>query len=379
MQINRERLVNTLIELIQIDSPSGQEAEIGAELARRLRALAMDVTVDAADNVLARWEADGPYMLLSAHMDTVPGVGIKPVVADGVIRSDGTTILGSDDKSGIAVILEVLTLLHENGRHPALEVAFSVSEEIGLLGAKAIDPAWPCAREALVFDSGGPLHAIAYGAPGSDKITAIIHGKAAHAGANPEDGINAIQIAAQAIAKMSLGRIDEVTTANIGLIEGGQAVNIVPDRVQIRGETRSHDEAQLAAQTGAICTALERAVAAHPGARLELDVERTYRSYRLPPETPLLRRIVQTLAEMGEPEPVWRLVGGGSDANVFNAHGLTAVPISTGMSSVHTNNEFIAIDDMAKSAEFLFKMVLPTFPEVFNFREGQLGRIIGHA
>ncbi|MBN1935794.1 MAG: M20/M25/M40 family metallo-hydrolase, partial [Anaerolineae bacterium] len=150
MPLNRERLVNTLIELVQIDSPSGQEAEISAELARRLRALALDVTVDAAGNVLARWEAGGPYTLLSAHMDTVPGAGIKPVVADGVMRSDGATILGSDDKSGIAVILEALALLHEQGRHPALEVAFSTSEETGLLGAKAIDPAWPRAREALV-------------------------------------------------------------------------------------------------------------------------------------------------------------------------------------------------------------------------------------
>ncbi len=356
MPINRERLVNTLIDLIQIDSPSGQEAEIGAELARRLRALALDVTVDAAGNVLARWEADGPYMLLSAHMDTVPGVGIKAVVADGVIRSDGTTILGSDDKSGIAVILEVLALLHENGRHPALEIAFSVSEETGLLGAKALDPAWPRAREVLVFDSGGPLHAITCGAPGSDKIAATVHGKAAHAGANPEDGINAILIAAQAIAAMPLGRIDEVTTANIGLIEGGRAVNIVPDRVQIRGETRSHDAARLDAQTAAIRAALERAVAAHPGARLDLEVERTYHSYRLPPDTPLLRRIAATLAEMGEPEMVLRLGGGGSDANVFNANGLTAVPISTGMSSVHTNDEFIVIDDMVKSAELLWRL-----------------------
>lgn len=357
MAINRERLVNTLLELIQIDSPSGQETVIARELARRLEALAMQVTVDPAGNVLACWEAEGPYLLLSAHMDTVPGVGIRPSVQDGIIRSDGTTILGSDDKSGVAVILEVLTLLHEQGQHPPLQVAFSVGEEIGLLGAKAIDPAWLRAREALVFDSGGPLHMVVHGAPGSDKITAVVHGKAAHAGANPEEGINAIQIAARAIAGMQLGRIDDETTANIGLINGGRAVNIVPDRVQIRGETRSHDAVKLAAQTRAICTALEQTVAAHPGARLELEVERIYQSYRLPPDTPLLQRIAQTLAAMGEPEMVLRLGGGGSDANVFNARGLTAVPISTGMSNVHTNEEFIAVDDLVKSAEFLWRMI----------------------
>jgi len=357
MPINRERLVNTLIELVQIDSPSGQEAQIARELARRLQALDMTVTVDAAGNVLACWEAEGPYLLLSAHMDTVPGVGIRPILHEGVIRSDGTTVLGSDDKSGIAVILEVLTLLHEQGRHPALQVAFSVREEVGLLGAKAIDPAWLRAREALVFDSGGPLHMVVHGAPGSDKITAVVHGKAAHAGANPEEGINAIQIAAQAIAEMPIGRIDEETTANIGLIKGGQAVNIVPERVEIHGETRSHDAVKLATQTRAICTALEQAVAAHPGAWLELEVERIYSSYRLPPDTPLLQRIAQTLAEMGEPEVTLRLGGGGSDANVFNALGLTAVPISTGMNNAHTNDEYLVVDDMVKSAEFLWRVI----------------------
>lgn len=357
MTINQDRLINTFLSLVQIDSPTGQEAAVAAELARRLRALDMEATVDAIGNVLGRWEGEGEFLLLCAHMDTVPGAEIKPVVQDGIIRSDGTTILGGDDKSGVAVILEVLAVLREQGRRPALEVVFTVQEEGGLYGAKAIDPTWLRSRQALVLDSGGPLNEIVNGAPGSDKITAVVHGRAAHAGAHPEAGINAILIAAKAIAKMPLGRIDEMTTANMGAIQGGQAVNIVPDRVEIHGETRSHDKAKLDAQTAIIRQAFEEAVAEYPGARLELDIDRTYESYQLDADLPLMQRIAAALKAMGEDGPVFKLTGGGSDANIFNARGLTALPISTGMSDVHTNQESIAIADMVKSAEFMLRII----------------------
>jgi tripeptide aminopeptidase len=356
--IDQDRLLNTFLALIQIDSPSGQEAEVGAELARRLRALDMAVRVEDIGNVLGRWNADGAPLLLSAHMDTVaPGLGIKPVVENGVIYSDGTTILGADDKSGVAVILEVLTVLHEQGHRTAVEVVFSVGEETGLLGAKAVDVEWLCAREALVLDSGGPLHHIVHGAPSSDKLDATVHGRAAHAGSHPEDGINAIQVASQAIANMPLGRIDDETTSNIGIIRGGEAVNVVPDRVYIRGEARSHDEDKLDAQIAAMRGALEKAVAAHLGARLEIESRRTYHAYRLPQDTALIQRITAALAAMDEPAPEFHLSGGGSDANIFNERGITAVPISTGMQSVHTNQECILLSDMVRCAELVMRML----------------------
>lgn len=356
--IDAKQLLDTFITLIQIDSPSGHEAAVAAVLAGRLRALDMQVAIDAAGNVLARWPGDGQPLLLSAHMDTVaPGIGIHPVVEDGLICSDGTTILGGDDKSGVAVILHVLQALYERGRRPAVEVAFSVQEEVGLCGAKAMDAAWFHAREALVLDAGGPLNRIVYGAPSSDKIDVIVYGRAAHAGSNPEDGVNAIRVAAHAIAAMPLGRIDPETTANIGIIRGGEAVNVVPDRVEMYGEARSHDTSKLDAQVAAMHGALVDVAAAYPGARLEVNVRRTYASYRLSQQDPLVQRIARALHEMGEEEPVFHLTGGGSDANVFNAGGITAVPISTGMQSVHTNQECITWAAMVRCAELVLRVM----------------------
>jgi len=356
--IDETRLLQTFLDLVQIDSPSGQEAAVAADLADRLRALDLDVSTDRAGNVLGRWEGSGAPLLLSAHMDTVaPGIGIRPIVEDGVIRSDGTTILGGDDKSGVAVILEALTVLHEQGRRSAVEVAFTVKEETGLIGAQAIDPGWLRAREALVLDSGGPLNAVVHGAPSSDRFAAVVHGRAAHAGSNPEDGINAILVAAQGIARMPLGRIDEETTSNIGLIQGGQAVNVVPDRVEMRGEARSHDIAKLDAQIATMRSAMEQAVAQHPGAQLELDIRRTYEGYRLAEDEPLIHRIARALEAMGESAPDLRLSGGGSDANIYNTRGITAVPISTGMQAVHTNQEWIALSSMVRCAELVIHVL----------------------
>jgi tripeptide aminopeptidase len=286
-------------------------------------------------------------------MDTVPGVGIQPVVSDGLVCSDGTTVLGADDKSGIAVILEVLETLRASEARPAIEVALSVGEEVGLIGAHRMDVGWFRARQALVLDMGGPINEVVQAAPVSDKFDAVVHGRAAHAGAQPEEGINAIAIAAQGIANMRLGRIDEETTANIGIIRGGEAVNVVPDRVSLRGESRSHDVTKLDAQIAAMRQALQDAVDKHPGARLEVCVKRSYQAYRLAEDAPVLRRVASALEAMDLGAPVLKAIGGGSDANVFNARGIAAVPISTGMSGVHTNQECIAVADMARCAELV--------------------------
>jgi tripeptide aminopeptidase len=358
--IDSERLLDTFLTLVQIDSPSGHESAVAAQLAQRLRRLDMQVLVDQAGNVLGRWDGRDAPLLLSAHMDTVaPGVGIKPVVRDGVVCSDGTTILGGDDKSGIAIILEVLNVLHAQGNRPALEVALSVGEETGLLGAKAMDREWFRSSEALVLDSGGELNEIVRAAPSSDKFTAVVRGRAAHAGANPEDGINAIAIASQAIAHMPLGRIDDETTANIGMIRGGEAVNVVPDWVQIRGEARSHSVSKLDAQIATMRSALQQAVAGHQGARLELEIARTYQSYNLAEDTPIIQSVTAALKTLDEtPPPVLRRTGGGSDANIYNARGIVALPVSTGMQAVHTNGECIALRDMVRCAELILYIVM---------------------
>jgi len=352
--IDRERLLDTFISLVRFDSTSGEEAALRGELEQRLRALGVETHVDETGNLVGRLPGQGQPLLLSAHMDTVPARNVQPIVREGVVYSDGTTILGADDKSGIAVMLEVLTVARDNAAHcPAIEIALSVGEEVGLLGAKGLDVDWFQARQALVLDMGGPINVVVRAAPASDKFDAVVHGRAAHAGANPEAGINAIAVAAQGVAAMPLGRIDDETTANVGLIQGGSAVNVVPDRVALRGEARSHDVVKLDAQIRAMRAALEAAVAVNKGARLDLEVKRAYTSFRLDDAHPLLLRVGRVLQAMGEDGLVLQAGGGGSDANILNARGIAAVPISTGMEGVHTTDEHVAVEDMVRCAEFV--------------------------
>ncbi len=355
--INRDRLVSTFLELVRIDSPSGQEEEIARHLTAELRSLGLTVERDTTGNIIARLAEEGQPILLNAHVDTVqPGRGVKPVIEDGVIKSDGSTILGADDKSGVAVILEVLRVLVEQDlAHPPLEVALTVSEEKGLKGAKGLDLTRLRAQEGIVLDSGGEIGTIVISAPSQDKIRAVVHGKAAHAGVAPEKGINAILVAAEAIAAMPLGRIDEETTANLGRIQGGTATNIVPDQAEIEGEARSRDERKLEAQVQAMTEALKKAANRH-GARVEIDVQRSYSTFKLSEEDGIVRRAVAAARTQGL-TPALVPSGGGSDANIFNAAGITTINISAGMEKVHTKEEQVAVADMVKCAEFLLAIL----------------------
>jgi tripeptide aminopeptidase len=355
--INQDRLVSTFLELVQIDSPSGQEEEIARHLTAALKSLGLTVVRDQTGNVIGRLAGEGPSILVSAHMDTVrPGQGVKPIVANGMITSDGTTILGGDDKSGVAAILEALRVLVEQDvPHSPLEVALTVSEETGLNGAKGLDLTTLCAKEGIVLDSGGPIGVIVVSAPSQNRLRAIVHGKTAHAGFEPEKGINAIVVAAEAIAAMPLGRIDEETTANIGRIQGGMATNIVPDRIEMAGEARSHDESKLEAQVRAMTEVLKKAASQH-GATVEIDVEHSYSAFKLSDEDAIVRRAVAAARTLGL-TPVLVPSGGGSDANIFNAGGIATINISTGMDKVHTTEERIAVDDLVKCAEFLLAIL----------------------
>lgn len=355
--VNRDRLLATFLELVGIDSPVGQEENIGLHLAVELKSMGLAAKRDAIRNVIAKLDGEGEPMILSAHMDTVAiARGVTPMVEEGVVRTDGHTALGADDKAGAAIILEVLqTLIENEWPHPPLEVIITVSEEDGLKGAHALKLSRLRAKEALVLDSSGPTGSMVVAAPSQHKIFATVHGKAAHAGAEPEQGINAIQVAAEAIAAMSLGRIDEETTANIGRIQGGTATNIVPDRVEIKGEARSHDEEKLEAQTQTMITALEEAAERHE-ATVEVKKEHSYSRFVLSEDTPLLERAMEAARSVGlEPELV--VSGGGSDANVFNANGITAINLSTGVVKAHTTQEYVVIEDMVKCAELVIALL----------------------
>ncbi|MGH9903269.1 MAG: M20/M25/M40 family metallo-hydrolase, partial [Pyrinomonadaceae bacterium] len=259
--INQERIKNLLLELVRIDSVSRREREVAERVRAYCEELGAEVEIDDAGekvggntgNVIARFRGtipDAEPIMMSAHMDTVvPGEGVKPVVEGDIIRSDGTTVLGGDDKSGIAVILETIRCLKEqNIPHTDIEAVFSICEEVGLLGAKHVDVSRLRSKYGLVFDSDDPGFLFTKG-PSADHMEFKIHGLESHAGVAPESGISAIRIAAEAIAGMKLGRIDEETTANIGVIEGGKATNIVTNLVTVRGEARSLSDEKLEAQT----------------------------------------------------------------------------------------------------------------------------------
>ncbi len=264
-QVDGDRLLKTFLDLVAIDSPTGHEEAIGKELEGRFRALGCTVRRDDSGNLIATYPGDrDETLLLAFHMDTAgTDTGIKPQIRDGVIYSDGTTILGADDKSGLAQVLELLELLNAHKpSHPNLEIVVTVGEEQGLLGSRALDMSQLKAKWGLVYDAAGGVGAVTYWAPTTVYITVTVHGKKVHAGVEPEKGINAMKVAAEAIAAMPLGRIDPETVANIGTIESGEARNIVPGEAHMQGMARSHDQAKLDAQIAVMKKAFEDAAAA---------------------------------------------------------------------------------------------------------------------
>ncbi len=373
--IEPERMTETFLTLARIDSPSFEEQEIAEHLVRELRALGGDAMMDDAGaavggnagNVFARFAGTGrgPAVLLSAHMDTVsPGRGVRPVRDGQRIRSDGSTILGADDKSGLAIILEVLRTLRERTLpHPPIEVVFTVCEEPGLMGAKALHLTRLSAQDGLVLDS-GPASSLFVRGPAADRLEVTVHGRAAHAGVCHERGLSAIQVAADAIARMSLGRLDHDTTANIGLIEGGTAVNIVPDRVTVRGEARSHDEEKLATQSAQMVRCFHDAAAARAvrtggeimQARIEAKVTRDYNRMRLGDQAPVVQWVLAAARQM-KATIRCESTGGGCDANVFNAHGLRIANLGTGMREIHTTGEYLLLEEFVQTGRVVFSML----------------------
>jgi tripeptide aminopeptidase len=351
--IDRERLVRTFLELVAIDSPSGDEDAIAEELEKRFTGLGVQTSQDAHGNVLGRIEGVGEPLLLSAHMDTVePGRGITPVFdGEDIIRSDGTTILGADNKAGCAVILEVIQSAIEDGAtFRTIEVAISRGEEIGLVGATNMDYSRIRSKVAIVIDSGGPPSSIQGSAPYSYGYTVEVHGKSAHAGLEPEKGIPAISIAAEAVLGLPQGRIDFETTGNVGRIQGGLVVNAVPDYCRIEGEMRSMEFEKVEGLVSQAKDHLEEVRGRHPAARIDERFHLGYPGYRLEPDDPaalLLFPALQSLGMTPDPHPV----GGGTDGNVFRGHGIASVVIGRGGYGQHTKEEYLVIPEMLQCAQ----------------------------
>lgn len=371
--INSNRLADTFMQLVRIDSVSREEANLCAWLERRLGELGCDCVVDGAagrvggntGNLIARFPGEKamPPLLLSGHMDTVePGRRVTPRLENGVFTSGGDTILGADDKSAIAIILEVLQSIRERQLSCApLEVVFTVCEEIGLLGAKHLAYDELTARMGYVLDTRNP-EAIITRAPAANRIVLQVHGKAAHAGASPEKGIDAIFLACKAIAGLQWGRIDEETTCNIGIIEGGLATNIVPETLRVKGEARSHDEGKLDEVTERIVSSFRRVLTEYGGPdagglpRLDVVVERDFERFCIDEQHPVVTMARRAAASTGM-RMACAASGGGSDASVFTANGIVTGVLGTGMEGVHTTRESIRLDDMARSARLLLEMI----------------------
>lgn len=369
--IAKDRLVNEFMELVRVDSETKHEQEISRVLKQKFEALGLQVSEDdaaaktghGAGNLFAIWEADradtaAPTIFFTCHMDTVtPGVAIKPQLdADDYIRSDGTTILGADDKAGISAIFEAIRVVQEQSiPHGRIQFVITVGEESGLLGARALDASRLEAKFGYALDSNGAIGDIAVAAPTQAKVTIKMYGRSAHAGVNPEDGISAIQVAAKAIARMPLGRIDEETTANIGRFEGGGATNIVCDFVKLDAEARSIVQDKLDRQIEAMRKAVESA-AEEFGARGELESEIIYPAYRYDDEDPVVQLAKKAIVAIGRTPRTFHS-GGGSDANIFNGLGIPTVNLAVGYEHIHTTKEQIKVEDLVKTTELVVEII----------------------
>jgi tripeptide aminopeptidase len=374
--INRERMISEFLELVQISSLSKKEGAIARQLRQTLEAMGAEVEVDDAGqkvggetgNVIARFKGTVPAtlpLLLSAHMDTVvPGENVKPIIEGDVVRTDGTTVLGGDDKAGIVAILEAVRVLRERQiPHGDLELVFTICEELGLLGAKHLDVSRIRAKTGLVLDSDGVDELITR-APAANRMVFTIHGLEAHAGVCPENGISAIKVAAEAITAMNLGRIDAETTANLGIIQGGTANNIVPKQVVVRGEARSRSVEKLRAQTKHMSDCFREAACRHRvilngkeiEARVEERIERDYDLMDLPDDCRIVRLVTEAAKSLGRPFAT-RPTGGGCDANVLNGKGLQVANLGCGMRDIHTVNEWLDMRDLVRTAELVLEVV----------------------
>jgi tripeptide aminopeptidase len=371
--INRERLAATFTELCEISSPSRKEGAIAACLKEKFANLGADSifeddsaakTGSESGNLIVRFNGNLPEqegLFLSCHMDTVePAEGVEVVRTGDIFTSKGQTVLGGDDKSGIAAILELLAVLQEtSNRHPMIEVIVTTCEEIGLLGAKHLRYQQLQTTYGYALDSSGIDHVIV-GAPAANKIEITIKGLAAHAGLCPEAGINALALTVEALYGLRLGRLDGESSRNIGLIQGGVATNIVPEQVVLKGEVRSHSTEKLQRYTREIIDAFEKTVAAWPitpaagdkRPSMTFEIVDDYPALTIGEDTPVIKRIREAAKRSGKTLQ-YIVAGGGSDANVFCGYGLSTAIVATGMSKVHTVDEQLDLNDLVNLTELL--------------------------
>lgn len=360
------QLLEEFIELVETSSETGNEGVIAKLLFAKLEELGFSVIEDdakektgfGAGNLIATkaGNPNKPKLMFSVHMDTVtPGENIKAVITGDLISSEGETILGADDKAGIAALFEAVrrTKDHDHGQ---LQIVISVGEESGLVGAKALDPALLDSDFGYALDSDGEVGGIVIGAPYQAKLWTTITGKPAHAGVAPEKGISAITVASKSIAAMTLGRIDDETTANIGRFEGGKATNIVCPEVHILSEARSLQEDKLNQQVEHMVKTFEE-TARSLGATAETKTQLMYPGFSYGESDEVVVYAKEVIEQLGLPLELKRS-GGGSDANIFNGFGIPMVILSVGYEEIHTTNETMPISQLEKLSDVVEQLIL---------------------
>ena len=371
MSINEPRLLDTFLTLVRFNTPSRHEKPVSEWAAAYLEKLGFTVEFDDAHlrlpgepgsigNLIAfkKGTVEGaPGIFFSSHFDTVePTPGLEIALDGDIITAASDTILGADDKCGMAPILEAMTQLHESGEpHGDIQLLLTICEEIGLVGARLLDPTRIKAQYGFVLDAGPPVGQLTYAAPAQNSFRVTITGKQSHAGAAPELGISAIVAASNAISKMTLGRIDAQTTANIGTIHGGLARNIVPGEVVIIAEARSRVQEKLVAQTAHMKETFEREATAL-GATAHVQIIGEYPAFRLEKDSPVLALAARAAEAAGLPVSYVES-GGGSDGNHFNAYGIPTTVLATGMEKVHTHDEFCRLSDMVKDTQWIIEII----------------------
>jgi tripeptide aminopeptidase len=367
--INEERLLNEFLELVQIDSETKEEAEIAKVLTKKFSDLGVEVFEDdtmgetghGAGNLICTLKGNKEgvdTIYFTSHMDTVvPAKGVKPTLKeDGYIYSDGTTILGADDKAGLATMLESVRVLKENNiSHGDIQFIITVGEESGLVGAKALDSSLVKAKYGFALDSDGKVGNIIVAAPTQAKVKATIYGKTAHAGVAPEKGVSAITIAAKAISKMPLGRIDEETTANIGRFEGGKATNIVCEQADILAEARSLVPEKMEAQVEKMKAAFT-SVAEEMGGKAEVEVQVMYPGFKFKDGDEVVEVAKRAAKKIGRPSELLTS-GGGSDANVIAGFGVPTVNLAVGYEEIHTKSERMPVEELNKLSEMVVAII----------------------
>ena len=364
--MDSDRLVKQFLEFVKIDSPSFAEARFVEFLTVELKKLGLQVKNDRTGQhgsgnllaVLPGTDCQVKPILLCMHTDTVtPGCGIRPRIENGVIRSDGTTILGVDNKAPIAAALEALRFLQVTSPvHGDVELLFTWGEERCHQGARAFDGSGLRSQIGFVPDGGGPLGTLITQTPYYTSIRATFLGKAAHAGIEPEKGVNALKAAATAISKMHLGRIDEETTTNLGTIAGGMVRNSVPDRVEVEGEARSLDVHKMEEQVRRMRAAMEEG-AREVSAKLKVEFVREYEGFRIVDSDLPVRIATEAAHSMGMIPEITRTCGG-SDANNLNTRGIRTIVLGIGAHDFHSPQEHIAVADLVRLAEFLATLVI---------------------